>query len=95
MVAEDSTPVVPRDTASLVALAAVDDAFRQRRMERLDLPPIHGSRNPPASMELEGVQELSNLFERKVSAYQSASAARWGATRTSRRSHHVDPSEDF
>ena len=41
-----------------------------RRMERLDLPPIYGSKNPLAFMELQDVQELSNFFERRVSAYQ-------------------------
>jgi ribonucleoside-diphosphate reductase beta chain len=41
-----------------------------RRMERLDLPVIYGSRNPLTFMELQDVQELSNFFERKVSAYQ-------------------------
>ena len=41
-----------------------------RRMERLGLPPIYGSKNPLAFMELQDVQELSNFFERKVSAYQ-------------------------
>jgi hypothetical protein len=41
-----------------------------RRMERLGLPVIHGSANPLAFMELQDVQELSNSFERRVSAYQ-------------------------
>lgn len=41
-----------------------------RRMERLDLAAIYGSKNPLAFMELQDVQELSNFFERKVSAYQ-------------------------
>ena len=41
-----------------------------RRMERLGLPQIYGSKNPLAFMELQDVQELSNFFERKVSAYQ-------------------------
>lgn len=41
-----------------------------RRMERLGLEPIYGSSNPLAFMELQDVQELSNFFERKVSAYQ-------------------------
>ena len=41
-----------------------------RRMTRLGLPAIYGSRNPLAFMELQDVQELSNFFERKVSAYQ-------------------------
>ncbi len=41
-----------------------------RRMERLGLEPICGSRNPLAFMELQDVQGLSKFFERKVSAYQ-------------------------
>lgn len=41
-----------------------------RRMERLGLESIYGSSNPLAFMELQDVQELSNFFERKVSAYQ-------------------------
>lgn len=41
-----------------------------RRMERLGLPIIYGSANPLAFMELQDVQELSNFFERRVSAYQ-------------------------
>ena len=41
-----------------------------QRMQRLGLPRIYGSSNPLAFMELQDVQELSNFFERKVSAYQ-------------------------
>ena len=41
-----------------------------QRMQRLGLPKTHGSANPLAFMELQDVQELSNFFERKVSAYQ-------------------------
>jgi len=41
-----------------------------QRMERLDLPRIYGSKNPLLFMELQDVQELSNFFERRVSAYQ-------------------------
>jgi ribonucleoside-diphosphate reductase beta chain len=41
-----------------------------RRMARLGLDPIYGSPNPLAFMELQDVQELSNFFERRVSAYQ-------------------------
>ena len=41
-----------------------------RRLEALQLPPIYGSRNPFAFMELQDVQELTNFFERRVSAYQ-------------------------
>ena len=43
-----------------------------RRMLRLGLEPIYGSQNPLAFMELQDVQELSNFFERRVSAYQVA-----------------------
>lgn len=41
-----------------------------RRLGQLGLDPIYGSRNPFAFMELQDVQELSNFFERRVSAYQ-------------------------
>lgn len=41
-----------------------------RRLLRLDLEPMYGSANPLAFMELQDVQELSNFFERRVSAYQ-------------------------
>ncbi len=43
-----------------------------RRLEQLGLEPIYGSTNPFAFMELQDVQELSNFFERRVSAYQVA-----------------------
>ncbi|MBB2941215.1 ribonucleoside-diphosphate reductase beta chain [Actinoplanes lutulentus] len=41
-----------------------------RRLEALGIAPIYGSKNPFAFMELQDVQELSNFFERRVSAYQ-------------------------
>ncbi|GAB1819712.1 ribonucleotide-diphosphate reductase subunit beta [Herbidospora sp. RD11066] len=41
-----------------------------RRLAQLGIPPLYGSRNPFAFMELQDVQELANFFERKVSAYQ-------------------------
>jgi ribonucleoside-diphosphate reductase beta chain len=41
-----------------------------RRLVRLGLEPMYGSPNPLAFMELQDVQELSNFFERRVSAYQ-------------------------
>lgn len=44
------------------------------RVVRLGMPPIFGSRNPFAFMELQDVQELTNFFERRVSAYQVAVA---------------------
>ncbi|GLZ35052.1 ribonucleoside-diphosphate reductase subunit beta [Lentzea sp. NBRC 105346] len=43
-----------------------------RRLQVLGIEPIYGSRNPFAFMELQDVQELSNFFERRVSAYQVA-----------------------
>ncbi len=41
-----------------------------RRLSQLGIPPRYGSGNPFAFMELQDVQELSNFFERRVSAYQ-------------------------
>jgi len=41
-----------------------------RRLAMLGIEPLYGSRNPFAFMELQDVQELSNFFERRVSAYQ-------------------------
>jgi ribonucleoside-diphosphate reductase beta chain len=36
----------------------------------LGLPARFGARNPFSFMELQDVQELTNFFERRVSAYQ-------------------------
>ncbi len=41
-----------------------------RRLAQLGLEPLYGSKNPFTFMELQDVQELSNFFERRVSAYQ-------------------------
>jgi ribonucleoside-diphosphate reductase beta chain len=41
-----------------------------RRLAQLGIDPLYGSKNPFAFMELQDVQELSNFFERRVSAYQ-------------------------
>ena len=43
-----------------------------RRLEQLGLEPMYGTANPLGFMELQDVQELSNFFERRVSAYQVA-----------------------
>jgi len=43
-----------------------------QRLVRLGLPIRYGTANPFAFMELQDVQELSNFFERRVSAYQVA-----------------------
>jgi ribonucleoside-diphosphate reductase beta chain len=41
-----------------------------RRLAQLGIGPLYGAKNPLAFMELQDVQELSNFFERRVSAYQ-------------------------
>ncbi len=41
-----------------------------QRLVRLGMPKRFGSKNPFGFMELQDVQELSNFFERTVSAYQ-------------------------
>jgi ribonucleoside-diphosphate reductase beta chain len=41
-----------------------------RRLEVLGMAPMYGSPNPFGFLELQDVQELSNFFERRVSAYQ-------------------------
>lgn len=41
-----------------------------QRLITLGLPRRYGTRNPFSFMELQDVQELSNFFERRVSAYQ-------------------------
>jgi ribonucleoside-diphosphate reductase beta chain len=43
-----------------------------QRFSMLGLPPRFGARNPFPFMELQDVQELTNFFERRVSAYQVA-----------------------
>lgn len=43
-----------------------------QRLARLGVEPLYGTVNPLAFMELQDVQELSNFFERRVSAYQVA-----------------------
>jgi ribonucleoside-diphosphate reductase beta chain len=41
-----------------------------QRFAMLGLPPRYRVRNPFPFMELQDVQELTNFFERRVSAYQ-------------------------
>ena len=41
-----------------------------QRMAQLGMPKHFGSRNPFPFMDLQDVQELTNFFERRVSAYQ-------------------------
>ncbi|GAA4589854.1 ribonucleotide-diphosphate reductase subunit beta [Planotetraspora phitsanulokensis] len=55
---------------SLTDMRAYLEHVADRRLAQLDIPPLYGSKNPFAFMELQDVQELSNFFERRVSAYQ-------------------------
>lgn len=41
-----------------------------QRLKTLGVEPVFGSSNPFSFMELQDVQELTNFFERRVSAYQ-------------------------
>jgi ribonucleoside-diphosphate reductase beta chain len=59
---------------SLTDMRAYLEHVADRRLAALGLAPEYGSRNPFAFMELQDVQELSNFFERRVSAYQVAVA---------------------
>ncbi|HWB84647.1 MAG TPA: ribonucleotide-diphosphate reductase subunit beta [Bryobacteraceae bacterium] len=65
------------DTLSMGVTGLSINSMRQyleyvadRRLAALQLQPIYGSSNPFAFMELQDVQELTNFFERRVSAYQ-------------------------
>lgn len=42
------------------------------RLQRLGIAPVFHAKNPFAFMDLQDVQELTNFFERRVSAYQTA-----------------------
>jgi ribonucleoside-diphosphate reductase beta chain len=48
------------------------ECVADERLRRLGFPPVYGSENPFSFMELQNVQELTNFFERRVSAYQVA-----------------------
>ena len=51
-----------------------------RRLVHLGLAELYGSKNPFGFMELQDVQELSNFFERRVSAYQVAVGGQFSLT---------------
>src|SRR5215472_5400805 len=55
---------------SLADMRAYLEHVADRRLVQLGMEPLYGSANPFAFMELQDVQELSNFFERRVSAYQ-------------------------
>jgi ribonucleoside-diphosphate reductase beta chain len=59
----------------LVGLSVQDvrgylEYIADQRLGQLELPPIYGTKNPLAFMDLQDVQELTNFFERRVSSYQ-------------------------
>jgi len=54
------------------------ECVADQRLQRLGFAPVYGSENPFSFMELQGVQELTNFFERRVSAYQVAVAGEVG-----------------
>jgi ribonucleoside-diphosphate reductase beta chain len=55
---------------SLIDMRSYLQHVAARRLDQLCLEPLYGSVNPFAFMELQDVQELSNFFERRVSAYR-------------------------
>ena len=55
---------------SLADMRSYLEHVADRRLAQLGVEPVYGSANPLAFMDLQDVQELSNFFERRVSAYQ-------------------------
>jgi ribonucleoside-diphosphate reductase beta chain len=55
---------------ALADMRAYLEHVADRRLARLGIEPLYGSANPLAFLDLQDVQELSNFFERRVSAYQ-------------------------
>jgi ribonucleoside-diphosphate reductase beta chain len=55
---------------SLVDIRDYLQHVADRRLAQVDIPPMNGSANPLAFMQLQDVQELSSFLERRVSAYQ-------------------------
>ncbi|WP_433498675.1 ribonucleotide-diphosphate reductase subunit beta [Sphaerimonospora sp. CA-214678] len=55
---------------SVADMRAYLEHVADRRLAQLGIEPLYGSKNPFAFMELQDVQELTNFFERRVSAYQ-------------------------
>ncbi len=55
---------------SLADLRSYLEYVADRRLQALGIAPVFGSGNPFHFMELQDVQELTNFFERRVSAYQ-------------------------
>ena len=57
---------------SLADMRSYLEHVADRRAVQLGMEPLYGSKNPFGFLELQDVQELSNFFERRVSAYQVA-----------------------
>jgi ribonucleoside-diphosphate reductase beta chain len=57
---------------SIADMRAYLEHVADRRLAQLGLPVLYGSANPFTFLDLQDVQELSNFFERRVSAYQVA-----------------------
>ena len=55
---------------SLADMRGYLEHVADRRLAQLGIAPMYGSPNPLGFMDLQDVQELSNFFERRVSAYQ-------------------------
>ena len=62
-------------SGGVAGLSAVDvrrylEHCADQRLTRLGLSKVYGTRNPFSVMDLQDVQEVTNFFERRVSAYQ-------------------------
>ena len=58
------------DLGNSIHLEHVNVQVPDQRLAQLGLPALYGATNPFHFMELQDVQELTNFFERRVSAYQ-------------------------
>src|SRR5436190_19743209 len=57
---------------SLADMRAYLESVADQRLQAFGIKKRYGTRNPFSFMELQDVQELTNFFERRVSAYQIA-----------------------
>jgi len=57
---------------SLTDMRAYLESVADQRLQSFGIKKRYGARNPFSFMELQDVQELTNFFERRVSAYQIA-----------------------
>jgi len=57
---------------SLTVMRAYLESVADQRLQSFGIKKRYGARNPFSFMELQDVQELTNFFERRVSAYQIA-----------------------